>query len=337
MIALASAVSPPNMLDFAHGHGMTGVAVAAIVILGAMALFDDPRAAVRRRLSRVTGQRSAAATTPNRHNAMRRSDDSSIALLNQIIRLLPHPDKLRQRLARMGSKLTLAEYVLINVITAVASYAVARMVGCAAPLSLTLAVMLGFGVPHLVTGMLGGRRIKKFLALFAEAIDTLCRGLRSGLPVTESIAAVGREMPDPVGFEFSQIADGVRIGKTLDQAMGEVARRIDAPEYRFLMIAMAIQKETGGNLAETLGHLADLIRRRRQLRLKIKAMSAEAFASALIIGSLPFVMFILLTLVSPDYVRPLFNSTGGRILLGVACGWMSVGWGVMIKMIHFEL
>ena len=165
----------------------------------------------------------------------------------------------------------------------------------------------------------------------------MCRGLRSGLPVTESIAAVGREMPEPVGIEFHRIADGVRMGKSLESAMWEVASRIDVPEYRFLIIAMAIQKETGGNLAETLGNLADLIRRRRQLRLKIKAMSAEARASAMIIGSLPFIMFTLLMLVNSAYMMTLFQSLRGEIMLGVAVSWMGIGWATMTKMIHFEI
>jgi tight adherence protein B len=119
--------------------------------------------------------------------------------------------------------------------------------------------------------------------------------------------------------------------------MWEVAQRIDTPEFRFLIIAMAIQKETGGNLAETLGNLADLIRKRRQLRQKVKAMSSEAKASAMIIGSLPFIMFTLLLFVNPKYVMVLFNEPSGRMLLGGGILWMSTGWGVMLKMIHFEL
>jgi tight adherence protein B len=184
---------------------------------------------------------------------------------------------------------------------------------------------------------MGNKRIKKFIGNFPEAIDTMCRGIRSGLPITESIAAVGREMPEPVGVEFHRISDGVRMGKSLESAMWDVAKRIDTPEFRFLIIAMAIQKETGGNLAETLGNLADLIRKRRQLRLKVKAMSSEAKASAMIIGSLPFIMFMLLLVVNSDYVLVLFHQTVGKIMMGIGITWMSIGWAVMLKMINFEL
>jgi len=126
------------------------------------------------------------------------------------------------------------------------------------------------------------------------------------------------------------------MGKTLEDSMWEVAQRVDTPEFRFLIVAMAIQKETGGNLAETLGNLSELIRKRRQLKLKVKAMSSEAKASAMIIGSLPFIMFILLMVVNPDYVKVLFIERKGMYLLAGGIGWMSLGWGVMLKMIHFE-
>jgi tight adherence protein B len=144
-------------------------------------------------------------------------------------------------------------------------------------------------------------------------------------------------MPDPVGIEFHRISDGVRMGKSLEASMWEIARRIDTPEWRFLIIAMAIQKETGGNLAETLGNLSDLIRKRRQLRQKIKAMSSEAKASAMIIGSLPFVMGTLLFMVNSEYVMVLFEKTTGKFMVGFGVFWMTLGWTVMLKMIHFEL
>lgn len=127
------------------------------------------------------------------------------------------------------------------------------------------------------------------------------------------------------------------MGKSLEAAMWEVAPRIDTPEFRFLIIAMTIQKETGGNLAETLGNLAELIRKRRQLRLKIKAMSSEAKASAMIIGSLPFIMFALLMVVNSSYVMVMFYRTGGQMMLGGGLFWMALGWGVMMKMVSFEI
>lgn len=320
-------------------YALLGGGVFLFLYLILSAFTDEDGGRIQKRLARVgpSGVVRKITTSDRQPQTMRYAKDSAIPILNTIIRVLPNPEKLRKRLAKTGRQISLGEYLLMNALILFIAFLTFHMLNWSSLTAVPLSLAIGLGLPHIITGIMGGRRIKKFLANFPEAIDTMCRGLRSGLPVTESIAAVGREMPDPVGLEFHRISDGVRIGKSLEAAMWEVARRIDAPEFRFLIIAMAIQKETGGNLAETLGNLADLIRRRRQLRLKIKAMSAEARASAMIIGSLPFIMFTLLMFVNPDYMMTLFRDVRGKILLGGGLTWMLIGWGTMIKMIHFEL
>lgn len=312
--------------------------VFALILLA----FGDKDEDLSRRLERVSskdgvmpGKRKADQQT---QGSLRSNKDSGIPLLDHLIKLLPNPEKLRKRLARTGEEISLGEYFLINAVAfSIAFLVFAKLLGWAQVPSVFLSIMTGLGLPHFIVGKLGARRLKKFLANFPEAIDTMCRGLRSGLPVTESIAAVGREMPDPVGVEFHRISDGVRLGKSLESAMWEITRRIDTPEFRFLIIAMSIQRETGGNLAETMGNLAELIRKRRQLRLKIRAMSSEAKASAMIIGSMPFIMFTLLMFVSPNYMSVMIYETSGRIILGIGGFWMAMGWFIMSKMISFEL
>ena len=317
---------------------LLGGGAVVTVLLVLVALGNESEEELARRLERVGPQGVVRkVNVRDRQHAVRQSKDSGIPILNYLIKLLPNPDKLRSRLAKTGRNLSLGEYFLINALMIFIFFLLFHTLGWMKMIAVPLALALGLGLPHFVTGFMGSRRIKKFLANFPEAIDTMCRGIRSGLPITESIGSVGREMPDPVGMEFHRITDGVRVGKTLESAMWEVARRIDTPEFRFLIIAMAIQKETGGNLAETLGNLSDLIRRRRQLRLKIKAMSAEAKASAMIIGSLPFIMFTLLMVVNSDYMMTMFHSLKGKVMLGGALTWMCIGWATMTKMIRFEL
>ena len=318
---------------------LIGGSVFVIFYLILSAFSDSPSGSLQKRIMRVGpgGNIRKIVSSDARPTTVRHAGDTGIPLLQQIIRLMPNPDKLRARLARTGKKISLGEYVLINALTFLIVFFFTHLIGWATLLGIFFSYIISVGLPHFVVGFIGNRRIKKFIAAFPEAIDTMCRGLRSGLPVTESIAAVGREMPDPVGTEFHRIADGVRMGKSVESSMWEVAKRVDTPEYRFLIIAMAIQKETGGNLAETLGNLSDLIRRRRQLRMKVKAMSSEAKASAMIIGSLPFIMLCLLGVVNPDYVGVLFHSLKGKIMLAIGGGWMAIGWGVMTKMINFEL
>jgi tight adherence protein B len=327
-------------LDAHSLYWVIGGGALVFILLIVMAFGSGSGADLERRLARVGPQGNVRkiVTRDRTTGSVRSTKDSAIPLLDLLIKRLPNPDKLRARLARTGRNLSLGEYLLMNALTTFVFILVfAELLGWTKIMAIPLALALGLGIPHFITGMMGNRRIKKFLAIFPEAIDTMCRGLRSGLPVTESIAAVGREMPDPIGIEFHRISDGVRMGKSLEASMWEVARRIDTPEFRFLIIAMAIQKETGGNLAETLGNLADLIRKRRQLRMKIKAMSSEARASAMIIGSLPFIMFTLLMVVNSDYMMTMFHSFKGKFMLGFALSMITLGWAVMTKMIHFEL
>jgi tight adherence protein B len=196
---------------------------------------------------------------------------------------------------------------------------------------------IGLALPHFLVGHLGARRSKKFIHNFPEAIDLIVRGLKSGLPTQEGIKVVANEMGDPIGTEFREIADSLKLGKTLDDALWDAAKRIDIPEFKFFVISLAVQRETGGNLAETLENLGNILRARRQMKVKVKAMSSEAKASAIIIGSLPFIMFLIIFLMNPGYASDLF--TDNRGIMMVMAGLTSMGFGiaVMAKMIRFEI
>ena len=144
-------------------------------------------------------------------------------------------------------------------------------------------------------------------------------------------------MPDPVGAEFRQLCDQIRIGQPLDQALWRPAKRIGVPEMKFLVSTLAVQRETGGNLAETLENLDNILRRRRQMRLKVKALSSEARASAMIIGALPFIMIGVLSVADRGYLSLLFTDhLGNMFLLGAGCS-MSIGILVMVKMVRFDI
>ncbi len=251
---------------------------------------------------------------------------------------LPRPAELRKRLERTGKKWTLGQYGAGGVIIALL---VAAGLGFGAKAPIILAIIVGMGaglgLPHFVVSFMIGRRSKQFNALFADAIDLMVRGLRSGLPITESIQVVGRELPDPVGVEFRIIADKIRIGRTMEQALGEGAEKIGTPEFKFFMITLAIQRETGGNLAETLSNLSEILRKRVQLKLKIKAMSSEAKASAYIVGVLPFLMFGILSSANPEYMSAFWNDKRMMMIAGGALTWMGIGVFIMAKMVSFEI
>jgi tight adherence protein B len=165
----------------------------------------------------------------------------------------------------------------------------------------------------------------------------MVRGLRSGLPISETLGVVATEVPGPVGIEFRTVSDKMRIGRTMEAALQDTADRLGTPEFQFFVITLAIQRETGGNLAETLSNLADVLRKRAQMKLKIRAMSSESKASAYIVGSLPFVVFTLVWMINPTYMGHFF--TDQRLTVAGLGGliWMSIGGFIMAKMVNFEI
>jgi tight adherence protein B len=200
-----------------------------------------------------------------------------------------------------------------------------------------IGLVSGLWLPHMFIGFLVKRRQGRFSKLFPEAIGLLVRGLKAGLPVTETMIVVGREVADPVGEEFRRVCDQVRLGQSVEDAMWATARRLNLAEFNFLVITLSVQRETGGNLAETLENLDDILRKRQQMRLKVKAMSSEATASAGIIGALPFVISGLMFIVSRAYILTLFHNHLGLMMLAGAGGSLLVGVGVMAKMVSFDI
>jgi len=178
---------------------------------------------------------------------------------------------------------------------------------------------------------------KKFIAFFPDAIDVLVRGVRTGLPVGEGMRLVAREMPEPVAMEFKLLTDATAVGVTLEDALQRMFNRMPLPEVNFFNIVLTIQKQTGGNLSEALGNLSTTLRDRKKLKLKIKALSSEAKASAMIIGSLPFVLACVLFAVAPDYLGLLFTTEQGNMMLMGGAFWMSIGIFAMYSMIDIEI
>jgi tight adherence protein B len=204
-------------------------------------------------------------------------------------------------------------------------------------LAISAGLFAGVSIPHFTVGFLIKRRVNKFTSRFPDAIELMVRGLRSGLPISETIGIVGNEIAGPVSEEFMSVSDKMKIGRTMEVALQETADRLGTPEFQFFVITLAIQRETGGNLAETLANLADVLRKRAQMKLKIKAMSSESKASAYIIGSLPFIVFGLIYSINPGYMGDFF--TDQRLMIAGIGGmfWMSIGAAIMAKMINFEI
>lgn len=200
-----------------------------------------------------------------------------------------------------------------------------------------LFVVGGLGFPRWVVNFLRNRRQKKFADEFSNAIDVIVRGVKSGLPVNECLKIIAREAPRPVNDEFHMLTESLRIGMSLDQALDRMFERMPLQEVSFFGIVLLIQQKTGGNLAEALGNLSNVLRSRKLMQGKIKALSAEAKASAYIIGSLPFLVMGAVKLASPDYLDPLFMTRTGNFILIAAGMWMLTGVFVMKKMIQIKV
>ena len=246
-------------------------------------------------------------------------------------------EALAVRLDRTGKGWTVTQYIYASIGLALAVAVVIFIQSGALLLSLGIGAAVGAGIPHLVVNFQIGKRTNAFVSKFPDALELLVRGLRSGLPVTETLGVVAQEVPGPVGIEFRGVVDRIKVGKTMEDALQDTGDRLGIPEFNFFTITLAIQRETGGNLAETLSNLADVLRKRGQMKLKIKAMSSESKASAYIVGSLPFIVFGMIMWVNPEYIGGFF--TDDRLIvagLGGLC-WMGIGVFIMAKMVNFEI
>jgi tight adherence protein B len=251
--------------------------------------------------------------------------------------LVPKPALLRKRLEMTGKDISLGKYatVCLGIVAFLGLLLLFR--GAPVLLAVFAALFVGIGVPHFVIGKMIKRRIAKFNVNFPDAIELMVRGLRSGLPITETLGIVAGEIQGPVGLEFRAVADKMKIGRTMEAALQESADRLGTAEFQFFVITLAIQRETGGNLAETLSNLADVLRKRAQMKLKIKAMSSESKASAYIVGSLPFIVFGLVYMMNPHYMMGFFSDQRLMVAgLGGLC-WMGTGAFIMAKMVNFEI
>src|SRR3954462_2659290 len=252
-------------------------------------------------------------------------------------RLIPNPALLRRRLRQTGRTWTLAQYGMASLAIIVVITLILVVKGLPILLALLIGLFMGVGLPHFIVGKLIKRRVGKFTNRFPDAIDLMVRGLRSGLPISETLGVVADEIPGPIGDEFRTVSDKMKIGRTMEAALQDTADRLGTPEFQFFVITLAIQRETGGNLAETLANLSDVLRKRAQMKLKIKAMSSESKASAYIVGSLPFVVFGLVMMINPAYMAGFFSDQ--RLMVAGIGGmiWMGCGALIMAKMVNFEI
>jgi tight adherence protein B len=243
---------------------------------------------------------------------------------------------LRVMLAQAGLESSPRSFFMLSAVMAAIAGAVIYIFGLPWYAAIAAAAAAGIGLPRWCLNFLRRRRQQVFLNDFADAIDIVVRGLKSGLPVNEAMKVIANEVAPPVGPEFLEVVEGQRVGITIDQGIERMFERMPLAEVNFLAIVMAIQSKTGGNLAEALGNLSKVLRDRKKMKAKIRSVSQEAKSSAMIIGALPFCIIGLLSIFSPDYLTPLWTTRIGNILVVGCVVWMLLGTLVMRKMINFD-
>ena len=320
---------------------LAAFAVAALVFVVLYPYFSGERQKeVRYRVLTDNRARTAAAQSVGEAAANRRKAITDNLKELETRQKAAEKVTLRLRLQMAGLNVTPKFYWLASVVCGLSLAFLVDMTlppsGSRQLLAIAAALVGTFGVPRWVLSKLVKRRQGKFLAELANAVDIIVRGVKSGLPLNECLATISQESTEPLASEFREVVEQQRVGVSLSEALERLTKRMPLPEVRFLTIVIAIQQQAGGNLSEALSNLAGVLRDRFRLKMKVRALSAEAKASALVLASLPPAVTFMVYGASPDYIMPLFTTRTGNLMLVFSAVWMMIGVLVMRKMINFK-
>ncbi|QDZ12982.1 type II secretion system F family protein [Devosia ginsengisoli] len=243
---------------------------------------------------------------------------------------------LPQLLFQAGMTIKPAAFIRNSIIFGVAVLVILILVQVPIYLAPVFAVAAAYLLPRIYVGQKRKKYQDRFLDELPNAVEAVVRGVKTGLPLNDSIRVVAKDAKEPVKSEFGRVLDQQAFGLSMTEAVTVLLDRVPLPEVNFFVVVITVQQQAGGNLSEALGNLAKVLRNRKKMKMKIKAMSSEAKASAGIIGSLPFVVGTLVSVVSPTYLVPLFTTSMGHIWLGVGAVMLALGIFIMNRMIQFD-
>lgn len=299
----------------------------------------SPRARLRRRVKEIVNPDSVGGGSAGEKagTSQRRAVHAKLKELEAAGKASKRYE-LRQKIMQAGLDIPVARFYMINVFVGIGAavlfiifqlgeWYIAPLVGIPA----------GFFLPTMVLGVLSSRRQDKFTAQFADAVDVIIRGIQSGLPVGECMRVIARESPDPTGMEFRLFTEAQKLGLTLEEALVRAIERMPTAELKFFAIVLNINAQTGGNLAETLGNLSNVLRGRKTMADTIRTKSSEAKSTAMIIGALPFCIGGMLMVMSPEYVMLLFTEKMGHYFLYAGAALMGMGSLVMKGMCNLKM
>ena len=314
---------------------LAGIAVGSVVYVLASPYMSDERKARKRFGNVAHGQRTQRKRAGQSVQIRKQQVQDTL----KDIEAKQKPKKrvrLRTRLIRAGLSMKPRTYYLLSFLTGVAGGFIVLVTGSSPLVSLLAAFACGLGLPRFILARMIKRRQDKFLLEFVNAIDIIVRGIKSGLALPDCIQIIASELPDPVESEFTELVEQQKVGVPLPDAFARMYERMPLQEVNFFAIVIAIQNQIGGNLAEVLSNLAQVLRDRYRLHAKVQALSAEAKASAMILGALPPCVVLAMYFTSPDYISALWHDHRGNIMLIGSGIWMLLGILVMRKMIRFD-
>ena len=331
----------PDLLTYA----IAGLAFVTIAGLG-MAFAGGGRGQQSKRLKAISDGARRGTNAETANLARRKQMDATTKALRdreEANRKKSVGKSLEDKIKQSGMNITIPMFWMASAVSGVVTF-LGLLLG---PPQLNSGMMLlanagisfaaAFGLPRWFLGMKIAGRQKKFIGQFADAIDVIVRGVKSGLPLQECLKMIARESPQPLAGEFQAVCDAIAMGVDVPQALDRMYQRTPIQEVNFFNIVLNIQQKAGGNLSEALGNLSNVLRSRKLLREKIKALSSEAKASAMIIGSLPIIVMLLVYFTTPAYIMTLFTTDLGHLILLIAAGLMSIGIYVMRSMINFAI
>ena len=338
-------------------YGMAALAFIAIIGIG-FVLTDDNSTGNAKKRAKLVGQgqgtsvSTKGAKTQDASSQRRKETQKMLSKLREDDakrRKSLVPQDIKTKLEQAGLTASPVMFYIVSLVLGVLFAAGAYASGAegvtgfgydfkSRPVVIIGAGLGGFiGFPRWVLGFLAKKRAAKMTSQFADGIDIIVRGVKSGLPLNECLRIIAKESPDPLGPEFAALTDNVSMGVDLERALQTLYKRVPLSEINFFVIVLTIQAKAGGNLSEALGNLSNVIRSRRMMREKVKAMSSEAKASAGIIGVLPFAVGTMVFMTTPAYVLELFTTETGHFLLFVAFCLYATGITIMRKMINFDM
>ena len=323
-------------------HLLLGLCAAGLVVCAGLLFMGDKTSSETRRVRELAGKKTIGKSFKDRlkvedTGSRRKQIEETLGKIEERQNARKKKSKtVEARILQADWSVKPQTFIMVSFVLAAVFGILPFVMGMPPLACAALAFTMGFGLPRFILNAAINRRQRKFTAHFADAMDIIVRGVRTGLPLGDCLKIIAHESPDPLGAEFRRVVEGESLGIPIEVCLEQLYERMPISEVNFFSTVLNIQKTSGGNLGEALANLSNVLRGRKILREKIKALSAEAKVSAIIIGSLPIVVMLLVSIASPDYMTELYYTPTGQRNLMIGAGMMVMGTLMMRKMINFK-